>query len=111
MSSLKNKVQLIGRVGQDPEVKTYDSNKKRATFSLAINEVYYNDKGEKVESCDWHNITVWGKLADIVEKFVNKGKEVAVEGKLVNRNFEDKDGNQRYVTEIAVSELVFLGSK
>ncbi|MDM1404365.1 single-stranded DNA-binding protein [Myroides marinus] len=111
MSSLKNKVQLIGRVGQDPVVKVYESNKKRATFSLAINDVYYNDAGERVEFCDWHNIIVWGKLAEIVDKFVNKGKEIAVEGKLVNRSFEDKDGNQRYVTEIAVSELVFLGSK
>lgn len=110
MSSLKNRVQLIGRVGQTPEVKVYGENKKRAFFSIAINEVSYNEKGDRVETTQWHDIVVWGKRAEIVEKFVDKGREVAVEGKLVNRSFEDKDGNKRYVTEIDVAEILLLGS-
>ncbi len=111
MSTLKNRVQLIGRVGKTPEVKEYGENKKRAYFSLAINDISYNEKGERIENTQWHDIVVWGKQADIVEKFVDKGREIAVEGKLVNRSFDDKDGNKRYVTEIAVSEIMFLGSK
>jgi single-strand DNA-binding protein len=111
MSSLKNRVQLIGRVGQDPEIKVFEQDRKKASFSLAINEVYYNDQNEKVENTQWHNVIMWGKLAEIAEKYVVKGKEVAVEGKLVNRSFDDKEGNKRYVTEIIVSELLLLGSK
>ncbi|WP_010249413.1 single-stranded DNA-binding protein [Myroides injenensis] len=111
MSSLKNRVQLIGRVGQDPEVKRFDGGSVKATLSIAINDVYYNDKNERVESTQWHNLVLWGKTAEIAEKFVTKGKEIAVEGKLNNRSFEDKEGNKRYVTEIIVSEILLLGSK
>jgi len=108
MSSLRNRIQLIGRVGQNVEVNTYGADKKRATFSIAINEFYYNEKGEKIENVQWHTIVVWGKLATLAEAYVVKGKEVAIEGKLVNRTYEDKEKNKKYVTEIVVSELLFL---
>ena len=110
MSSLRNKVQLIGRVGADPEIKRFDD-KVRAVFALAINEVYYNEKHERVETTHWHNVLYWGKIAEVVEKFVTKGKEVAIEGKLINRTYEDKEGNKRYVTEIVGYELLLLGGK
>ncbi|MGG5505594.1 MULTISPECIES: single-stranded DNA-binding protein [unclassified Myroides] len=107
MSSLRNRVQLIGRAGQDAEIIVFGKEKKRATFSIAVNEFYYNDKGDKIENVQWHNVVVWGKLADVAEKYVIKGKEVAIEGKLVNRSYEDKENKKRYITEIVVSELLF----
>ncbi|MGS4346217.1 single-stranded DNA-binding protein [Myroides odoratus] len=107
MSSLRNRVQLIGRAGQNAEIIVFSPEKKRATFSIAINEFYYNDKGEKIENVQWHHVVAWGKLADIAEKYVVKGKEVAIEGKLVNRSYEDKEQQKRYITEIVVSELLF----
>lgn len=109
MNTLRNKVQLIGHVGQEPEIKNFDGGKKLANLTIATNEVYYNDKGEKVEQTEWHRITAWGKTAEIIEKFVTKGKEIAIEGKLTHRNYDDKDGNKRYVTEVVVSELLLLG--
>ena len=111
MFALKNKVQLIGNLGTAPEVKTFESGKKVANFRLATNESYRNAKGEKVTETQWHNLVVWGKLAEIVEKFLTKGKEVAIEGKLVNRSYNDKEGNKKYITEIQVSELLMLGGK
>ena len=105
---MKNRVQLIGHVGQEPEVKTIN-NKKVATLTIATNDFYYNEKGDKVEQTEWHRITAWGKTAEIIEKYVTKGKEIAVEGKLSHRSYDDKDGNKRYVTEILVSELLLLG--
>lgn len=109
MNALRNKVQLIGHVGQEPEIKNFDGGKKLANLTIATNEVYYNDKGDKVEQTEWHRITAWGKTAEIIEKFVTKGKEIAIEGKLTHRNYDDKDGNKRYVTEVVVSELLLLG--
>jgi single-strand DNA-binding protein len=111
MYALKNKVQLIGNLGNTPEIKTFESGKKVARFSIATNEVYRNVKGEKVTDTQWHNLVLWGKLAEIAEKFLVKGKEVAVEGKLVHRSYDDKDGNKKYFTEIQVNELLLLGSK
>ena len=108
---MRNKVQLIGNLGQNPEVKELNGGKKLAKFSLATNETYRNKAGEKVTDTQWHNLTVWGKTADIVEKYLKKGSEVAVEGKLLNRNYTDKEGVKRYVTEIQVSEIVMLGAK
>jgi single-strand DNA-binding protein len=108
---MRNKVQLIGNLGQNPEVKELNGGKKLAKFSLATNETYRNKAGEKVTDTQWHNLTVWGKTADIVEKYLRKGSEVAVEGKLLNRNYTDKDGVKRYVTEIQVNELVMLGAR
>ncbi|MDO1502313.1 single-stranded DNA-binding protein [Winogradskyella maritima] len=109
MTTLRNKVQLIGNLGQDPEIVNLDSGKRLAKFSLATNESYKNAKGEKVTDTQWHNIVAWGKTAEIVEKYVGKGKEVAVTGKLTNRKWEDKDGTKRYITEIVCSELLMLG--
>lgn len=110
MTSLKNSVQLIGRLGNDPEVRSFDSGKRMATFSLATNEKYTNNKGEKVEDTQWHNIVVWGKKVDVVENYLNKGSEVAIEGKLINRSYE-KDGVTKYVTEINLNELLMMGKK
>lgn len=108
MSTLRNSVRLIGRVGNNPEVKNFDGGKKVATLTLATNEVHYNDKNEKVETTQWHNLVAWGKTAEIIEKFVEKGKEIAIEGKLTYRTYDDKDGNKRYVTEIVVNEIVLF---
>jgi len=110
MSTLRNKVQLIGNLGNDPEVITLESGKKLAKFSLATNETYTNAQGERITQTDWHNVIVWNKTADIVEKYVTKGKEVAVEGKLTSRSYETKEGEKRYVTEVVVSELLMLGN-
>jgi len=111
MSNLRNKVQLIGRIGNDPEVVSLESGKKVAKFSMATNDSYKNAKGEKIEDTQWHNLVVWNKTAEIVEQYVKKGNEVAIEGKLTNRSYDDKEGNKRYVTEIVVSELLMLGNK
>ena len=109
MKSLRNSVQLIGRLGKDPEVKTFND-KKKAAFSLATSETYKNQKGEKVEDTQWHNVVIWGKLAGIAEKYLKKGNEVAIEGKLIHRVYET-NGEKRFVTEINVNDLVMLGSK
>ena len=111
MYALKNKVQLIGNLGNAPEVKTTESGKKLARFSVATNESYRNANGEKVTETTWHNLVAWGKVADIAEKYLNKGSEVAIEGKLINRSYTDKDGNKKYITEVQVNELLMLGSK
>lgn len=111
MNALVNKVQLIGNLGKEPEVKTLESGKKMARFSVATSESYRNAKGEKVTETQWHNLVAWGKLAEIVEKYLVKGKEVAIEGKLINRSYNDKDGNKKYITEIQVNELKMLGAK
>ena len=108
LHAMKNRVQLIGHVGQDPEVKSIND-KKVANLTLATNEHYTNAKGEKVEQTEWHKITAWGKTAELIEKYVVKGKEIAIEGKLSHRSYDDKDGNKRYVTEILVNELLLLG--
>lgn len=111
MNALRNKVQLIGNLGMDPEVKTLDGGKKLAKMSIATNEQYKNAKGERVTETQWHNLIAWGKTAEIVEKFLKKGSEVAIEGKLINSNYTDKEGIKRYLTEIEVSEVLMLDSK
>lgn len=111
MSTLRNKVQLIGNLGNNPEIITLDSGKKLAKFSIATNESYKNSQGEKVTETQWHNLIAWNKTAEIVEKYLEKGKEVAIEGKLTSRSYEDKDGTKKYVTEIIVYELLMLGGK
>ncbi|MCC6256987.1 MAG: single-stranded DNA-binding protein [Chitinophagaceae bacterium] len=111
MNALRNKVQLIGNLGQTPEIRTTDSGKKLAKFSMATIEVYRSSTGEKVQETQWHNVVAWDKVAEIVEKHLNKGTEVAIEGKLIHRNYTDKDGNKKYVTEVQVNELLLLGSK
>lgn len=111
MSALRNRVQLIGNLGNDPEVKTLDSGKKMARFSLATNETYTNKNGEKVTQTEWHNVIAWGNTVNVIEKYVTKGKEVAVDGKLTSRSYETQQGEKRYVTEIVVNELLLLGDK
>jgi single-strand DNA-binding protein len=109
MSALRNKVQLIGHVGQNPEIKNLDGGKKVANVTIATNDSYTNDKGEKVEQTEWHKAVAWGKTAEIIEKYVTKGKEIALEGKLTYRSYEDKNGEKRFVTEIVVHEILLLG--
>lgn len=109
MKSLRNSVQLIGHLGKDPEVKEFE-NGKRASFSLATTDTYKNQKGEKVEDTQWHNIVIWGKLALVAEKYLKKGQEIVVEGKLVHRVYES-NGEKRYITEINVNDLLMLGGK
>jgi single-strand DNA-binding protein len=109
MNALKNKVQLIGNLGQDPEIVNMDNGNKLAKFSIATSESYKNAQGEKVEDVQWHNIVAWGKTAEIVENYLTKGKQVAVEGKLTHRSYETKEGEKRYITEVKCNELLMLG--
>lgn len=109
MNALRNKVQLIGHLGGDPEIKNFDTGKKLANLTIATNEVYKNEKGEKVEETQWHRLVAWGKTAEIIEKYVTKGKEIAIEGKLVHRSYDDKNGEKRYTTEVVINELLLLG--
>lgn len=111
MYALKNKVQLIGHLGAAPDVKTTESGKKYAKFSVATNENYRNSSGEKVTETTWHNLIAWGKVAEIAEKYLNKGTEVAIEGKLINNSYTDKNGNKKFNTEVQVNELLMLGTK
>ena len=108
MNAIKNRVQLIGNVGNDPEIKTLENGKKLAHLTIATNDRYTNDKGEKVEQTEWHRVTAWGKTAEIIEKYVVKGKEVAIEGKLTHRSYDDKNGEKKYITEVVVSEILLL---
>lgn len=111
MNALKNKVQLIGNVGNAPEIRNTENGKKMARFSIATNEIYHNSKGEKIKETQWHNLLAWDKLAEIVEKHLAKGAEVAIEGKLMTRNYIDKEGTKKYITEIQVHDLLLLGNK
>ncbi|MGC4041045.1 MAG: single-stranded DNA-binding protein [Flavobacterium sp.] len=109
MYAMRNKVQLIGHVGQDPEIKTLDGGRKVANITIATNDYYTNDKGEKIEQTEWHRITAWGKVAEIIEKYVEKGREIAIEGKLTHRSYDDKEGNKRYITEVVANDILLLG--
>ncbi len=111
MNALRNRVQLIGNLGAAPEVKTITNGRKMARFSMATNEFYQNAKGEKIEETQWHLIVAWGKAAEIAEKLLDKGSEVAIDGKLVNRTYTDKDGTKKYITEIELNEFLLLGNK
>lgn len=108
MSTLRNKVQLIGNVGSNPEVKTLENEKKLAKFSLATNESYTNSKSEKVQQTTWHNLVAYGPIVNVIEKHVEKGKQLAVEGKLTYQDYQDKDGQQKTITEIIIDEIVLL---
>lgn len=111
MYALRNKVQLIGRLGNVPDVKLTEKGKKWARFSLATHETYRNTVGEKITETQWHYLVAWGKLAEVAGKYLEKGREMAIEGKLVNRSYVDKDGIKRYATEILVSEILLLGAR
>lgn len=111
MNSLKNRVQLIGNLGNAPEIVALESGKKLAKFSIAVNEPYKNAEGEKVDNTNWFNVVAWGKSAELVEQLLKKGSEVAVDGKLSSRSYETEAGEKRYVTEITLNEFLLLGSR
>ena len=111
MNNLKNRVQLIGHVGNDPEIKTFEGGRKLATITLATNDHYKNAQGEKVEQTEWHRLTAWGATADLIEKLVTKGKEIAIDGKLTHRTYDDKNGEKRFITEVSINEFMLLGKQ
>ncbi|REC43606.1 single-stranded DNA-binding protein [Chryseobacterium sp. 5_R23647] len=109
--SLRNKVTLIGFTGKEVETVNFENGGMKISVSLATNDHYTNAKGEKVEETQWHSLVAFGKTAEIFQKYVPKGKEIAIEGKLTYRSYDDKDGAKRYITEIRVDELLLLGGK
>ncbi|NCA85709.1 MAG: single-stranded DNA-binding protein [Clostridia bacterium] len=111
MKSLKNSVHLIGNLGMDPEVKDVANGRKMARFSLATSDTYTNQKGEKVTETQWHNLLIWGKLAEVAGQYLKKGKQIAVEGRLETNSYDDKDGNRKYYTQIVVNDLLMLDAK
>jgi len=111
MNTLRNKVQLVGNLGMNPEVRTTETGKTVARMSLATNESYKNAKGEWVKQTQWHHLVAWGKTAEIVAAKLQKGNEVMIEGKLVHREYTDKEGNKRQVTEVQVNELLMIEKK
>ncbi|TDQ19517.1 single-strand binding protein [Algoriphagus boseongensis] len=109
MNALRNKVQLIGRLGDKVEIKTLENGKIVGNVNIATNEVYRNAKGEKITETTWTHLVIWGKNAEILDKYTDKGSEIAIEGKLSNRNYTDKNGEKKYVTEVIVNEILLLG--
>lgn len=103
MKSLRNSVRLIGYLGNDPEVKEFNQ-MKVANFRMATTDTCKNSKGEKVDETQWHNIAVWGTQADVVEKYLRKGNEVCVEGRLQHREYQTEKGEKRYFTEVNVND-------
>ena len=111
MNAIVNKVQLIGRLGSNPEMKTFDNGKTMARLSIATDNSYRDSNGKKVEDTQWHNLVCWNKTAELAERLLTKGKEIAIEGKLVNRSYEDGEGNRRYITEVRVDQFLLFGKK
>jgi len=111
MNTLKNSVRLVGNLGMDPEVKSFENDRKLAKIAIATNETYKNDKGEKVTDTQWHNLVLWGAQAKLAEQILRKGDEIAIEGKLASRSYVDKDGIKRYVTEVVVNDFLKIGTK
>jgi single-strand DNA-binding protein len=108
MNVLRNSVRLIGNLGDDPKVRKLDSGKTVANFSIATNEIYRDQNGQKQSETTWHRLVAWGKQAEIIENYVKKGSEIAIEGKLTNRSYEDKNGEKQYVTEVLVNSILLL---
>ncbi len=108
MTTMRNSVQLIGHAGKDPEVKTILNDRKMARFTLATNDFYTNNKGERVEQTQWHRILAWGKTAETIEKEVKKGKHILVSGKLTSNNWEDKDGTKHTTVEVLALEVALI---
>ena len=106
-----NKVILVGNLGKDPEVRHLDNGRAVANFSIATSETYKNKAGEKVTNTEWHNVVLWTPLAEIAERFMKKGSQVYIEGKLTTRSWDDQEGNKRYTTEVVGRELTLLGSR
>lgn len=111
MNSIRNSVQLFGNLGKEVDLVNFDSGKMKAAFSLATNEYYKNNKGEKVQETYWHNVVAWGRLAENMKNVLDKGSQVFVKGKLVSRSYEDKSGSTRYITEIVANEFVSVTKK
>lgn len=111
MVSLKNSVRLIGFLGNAPDIKKFGENKSLARASIATNVSYKNRDGEWVSDTQWHNLVMWGRHAVFAEKSLDKGSEIAIEGKLVNRTYTDKDGIVRYLTEVIVNEIITFNRK
>tara|TARA_X000000950_G_scaffold275583_1_gene362205 strand:+ start:109 stop:501 length:393 start_codon:yes stop_codon:yes gene_type:complete len=111
MTNLRNNVQLIGNLGTAPEVKELANGSKMARITLATNESYKNKKGETVKETQWHTLVAWNNQAVIAEKYLEKGKEVCISGKLSNRSYQDNEGVTRYITEVVVSDILMLGKK
>jgi single-strand DNA-binding protein len=110
MNGLRNRVQLIGNLGQDPEVKTLESGKKVTNFTMATNESFKTADGTKTEETTWHNIVAWNGLAELSSKYLKKGREVCIEGRISYRTYTDKNGVQKNITEIVATDLVLLKS-
>lgn len=111
MNALRNSVRLIGNLGDAPKVRKLESGKTVANFSIATSEIYYDQNGKKVSETTWHRLTAWGKQAEIAENYLKKGSEIAVEGKLTNRSYEDKNGEKHYITEVVVNSILLLDKK
>lgn len=111
MNQLKNRVQLIGHLGKDPEVRHLEGDKVVAQFSVATSESYKNSQGERITETQWHQVVAWGKLAEIAQQYLQKGKQVAIEGKLTYRSYEDKQAVKRYITEVVASDILMLSKK
>ena len=111
MSSVRNSVQLVGNLGKDVEIKEFDSGSVMVSFTLATNEYYKNSKGEKVQETPWHKVVAWGKLGELMHKYLAKGSEVLVKGRLVSRTYNDKEGNTRYVTEVIANDFIVFSRK
>jgi single-strand DNA-binding protein len=111
MNSIRNNVRLVGHLGSNPEVKEISTGRKLARLSLATNETFKRNNGESVTETQWHNLIAWGKTAEIVEKYLQKGQEICIDGKLQNRTWEDEEGKKHYATEVVVNELLMVGRK
>ena len=111
MNTLRNNVKLIGHLGQDPELRTLEKGSKVASFSLATGETYTDKEGHRKEQTEWHNIVAWGNLAETCEKYLKKGREVAIDGRLTYRNWEDKNGMKHTSAEVVANEVLFVGIK
>ncbi len=109
--SVRNKVSLIGRTGKEVEIVNFDNGSMKASVSLATSDYYTNANGERVEDTQWHNVVAFGKTAEIMQKYVTKGKEIAIEGKITYRSYDTQDGQKRYITEIRADEILLLGGK
>ena len=111
MNSIRNQVQLIGHLGKNPELKTFENDKKMVRFTLATNESYKDQKGEKQTITQWHNVIAWGKIAENIQLMAQKGSELAIQGKLTYRQYTDKEGVEKYVTEVVAQEFFKIGKK
>ena len=109
MNALRNNVRLLGNLGDAPKVRKLDSGKTVANFNIATNEIYRDSKGEKQSETTWHRLVAWGKQAEVAENYLKKGSEIAIDGKLTNRSWEDKNGEKQYMTEIVVNSILLLG--